>query len=580
MKYLILFLFAVFALVSCTEENITNLNYKRTLVLITDFEPSTDLVLSIKGEIRDNFKDVEVVVLHAKKFDIYEGGYLLQSSFNYFPKDAYFCLVVDPGSSTKKFYTEYQGRKIFAPDNGIASLLTKNQNLTNTYYLDDMKNFPNYTNLSEVPYLNQYLMGVKKMLQGDAPNTYGSAAESLVSLDIQEPVNNNGIVSGQILFVDNFGNCVTNITKTQMNGFAVGDFIEIKSLNKTVTSKLANSYNDVPSQTNVLVYDDNLKLTLASSFSNFSEKFSLKAGDKITLSKKNFVVGVLRYNDSELSENIWDGIKVKLKSYGLNEGANISYYVGNANGDVNNFQDIIYDMVNDKVDIIIPISTPASQAAVKYVPTHIPIVYTYVTSPEYAGLIGKRNNITGISDATNFNDYLKFVKEMLPELVVAGRIYNSSEPNSAFAQEEFNKLSSFYNVSLENETITSANQVSQAFNNLKNKDIATIMIAADNTMNLAMKDLAPLCSENSIKLIGDSQENVDDGALAAISVDYDILADISGSTIYSVMLGYNPDDINIIKLPTSHISINKKVANKINYTFPQSVLNKANYVVE
>ncbi len=580
MKYLIFFLFAVFALVSCTEENITNYAYKRTLVLITDHEPSTDVILAIKGDVRANFKDVELVVYQTKKFDTYDAAYLLQTAYNYFPSDAYFCVIADPGNGDKKFYSEYQGRKIIAPDNGITSILTKNQNLKNAFYLDDIKNFPEYSKLEDVPYMTLYRKAVMKMLSGDQPSSYGSPVENLKSLEVQDPVNINGVLSGQVVFVDNFGNCALNITKSLMTGIENGDYIEIKSGNLTINAKVALSYDAVPKNLNVAIFDDSYRINLAVSFGSFSAKYNINAGDKITITKKNFKVGILRYNDSELSSNIMSDIVSTLANYGLNDDKNITYIVENANSDINKFEGLISKMVDAGIDMIVPISTPASQAAVKYVPSNIPIVYTYVTSPEFAGLIGKRGNITGISDGTNFNDYLSFVKELLPTLNKAGRIYNNQEPNSEYAQQELIKLSSFYNLNYETETIASVDNINQAFNNLKNKNIGAILIAADNTMNVGMKQLAQLCSDNSLPLIGDSEENVTDGALAGISVNYNDLAVTSAETIYSVMLGVDPDSIGIKTLPTSDIAINKKTASKINYTFPQSVINRASLIIE
>jgi len=580
MKYFLLFVFSLFFLLSCTEENITNYSYKRTLVVIADYEQESDLILALKGEIRTNFKDVEFVYLKSKKFDIYEGGFLLQTAFNYFPNDAYFCVIVDPGNGDKKFYSEYQGRKLFAPNNGILTLLTNNQNINDAFFLDNMDNFKGYTNIEEVPYINLYRQAIRKMLNGESPSTFGSNLVDLKALDIQEAKNINGVVDGQVLFVDNFGNCVTNITKTQMSGFSVGDFVEISSGSNKLYAKLGNSFDAVPNNLNVMLYDDNSRLNLAVNYNNFSTRYGVAAGAKISIKKKKFNIGILRYNSSDLVNNIIGGIQSDLKDNGLFEEGNVNYFVADADSDISKFETLISGLVKDGVDLIVPISTPAAKAAVQYVPENIPIVYTYVTSPEFAGLIGKRKLITGISDATNFNDYLKFVKELFPNITKAGRIYNNSEPNSEFAQSELLKLASFYNINFENETVSSTNLISQSFNNLKSKEIPAILVAADNTLNLGMKDLAKLCLDNSIPLIGDSEENAEDGTLAAISVNYDELAKVSGETIFSVILGINPDDIEIVRLPTSLVSINKITASIIGYNFPQSVLDKAKHIVE
>ncbi|MFA7626672.1 MAG: ABC transporter substrate binding protein, partial [Candidatus Kapaibacterium sp.] len=70
------------------------------------------------------------------------------------------------------------------------------------------------------------------------------------------------------------------------------------------------------------------------------------------------------------------------------------------------------------------------------------------------------------------------------------------------------------------------------------------------------------------------------GALASISVDYDLLASSTGNTVSNVILGVKADDIPIQRFPTSVITLNQKTADKIEFTFPQSILNKAKHIIE
>jgi ABC-type uncharacterized transport system substrate-binding protein len=81
-------------------------------------------------------------------------------------------------------------------------------------------------------------------------------------------------------------------------------------------------------------------------------------------------------------------------------------------------------------------------------------------------------------------------------------------------------------------------------------------------------------------VVGDSRENVEDGAIGGVSVNYDELAIETGISAISVLLGINADAIAVKYLPTTQIYLNKKTAQALNFTFSNDLLMKASYIVE
>jgi ABC-type uncharacterized transport system substrate-binding protein/S-adenosylmethionine hydrolase len=575
---LVLFIASLFG---CTEQNNTvNNGFKRNFVLIGDMDASSDMVLLISGEIRKQYTDVNVVYIQSRMFDVAEASYVLESAFNNYPNDTYFCAAVDPGSTSKKLYFESEGRKIIVPNNGIATRIIKHHQTANLKFIDNISIFNGYDNLESIPYETFYSKSVLKMLNNDTPSDFGSECNNPVLLEDIEPSSDGVSVKGQILYVDNFGNCISNIDTKLTTMFKTGDYILLKSSGKKIYLKYGVSYSSVGLNQNVCILNSSKRIEFAVNYLDFSNRYDIHAGEPVEISKAVFNVGFLRLNNSSLSKSIMDKAKARLSTFGLIDGININYYERNAESDVSKYQSLIQDLINNNPNIIIPISTSASQAVIKYVPDSIPVVYTYVTSPEFAGILNKRLHVTGLSDATNFDDYLKFAKELFPDLTTAGRIYNPSEPNSAFAEEQFNLLSQFYSINYENETVSNVESINAAYQNLKIKSIKHFLIAADNTLNLGMKQLTSMAITDKSFVIGDSRENVYDGALAAIAVNYDELSDATGDYILSVLLGIEPDTMPLKKFHTSDVSINQKTAEAIGYQFPSSVLNKAAYIVK
>jgi putative ABC transport system substrate-binding protein len=569
------------SLFSCTDQNnIVNNGYKRNFVLIGDMDAGSDMVLLISGEIRKHYGDVDVIYIQSKKFDVAEASYILESAYNSYPNDTYFCAVVDPGSTSDRIYLESEGRKIIVPNNGIATRILKHHQTANVRFIDNISIFTGYDNLKSVPYETFYNKSVLKMLNNDTPASFGSECKTPLQLADIEPSSDGVTVKGQILYVDNFGNCVSNINDKLSSIFKTGDYILLKTAGKKIYLKYGDDYSSVGLHQNVSILNSSKRIEFAVNFSDFSQRYGINSGDSIEISKAVLKIGFLRLNNSTISKSIMDKAKARLSEFGLIEGVNVNYIERNAESDITKYPALITDLLSNTLNIIIPISTSASQAVIKYVPDSVPVVYTYVTSPEFAGILNKRLHVTGLSDATNFDDYLKFAKELFPDLITAGRIYNPSEPNSAFAQDQFNSLNQFYNVNYENETVSSVESIGTAYQNLRNKNIKYFLIAADNTLNLGMKQLTALTNNDKTYVLGDSRENVKEGALAAIAVDYDELSEATGDYILSVLLGIEPDTMPLKKFHTSDVSINQKTAAAIGYQFPESVLNKAAFIVK
>ncbi|MBX3044114.1 MAG: SAM-dependent chlorinase/fluorinase [Candidatus Kapabacteria bacterium] len=576
------FLIVLFLINSCTENVVNNISgFNRTLVIISDDTPETELIMGILGSVRNTYPDVEIKFFKNKNFDLFEAGYLLEVAANSFPENTCFAVIVDPGVSAKKTVYSFGKRKVLSPDNGISTKMRIAMPPQEMHYVDNMSIFGSqFNNYEEVPYQKFYRDAILHMLSDANISTFGSVCSEPVNLNIVQPSLQNGVIQGQILFTDNFGNCETNIKSDFINQLNRGDILEVSSDDIKFYAKYGLNYSSVDVNENVVFFNSKSRLEISVNFGNMSERYSLNAGNVVNIKKADLKVGILRFNSSELVNNIITGAKSELAAKGFIENKNIEYFEKNAEGDISKFPSLIGELLSAGIDIIIPVSTPASQAALQFVPENIPVVYTYVTSPEFAGLINKRSNVTGLSDATNFDDYLKFAKELLPNMKTAGRIFNPGEPNSAFSQNQFLALGNFYGINYINESINSVEQISEAYQRIESQNPDAILIAADNTLNLGFKSLAEMAAASKIPLIGDSEENSDDGALASISVDYGLLSKTTGKIVGSVILGMPADSKPIQRFPTSSITLNQITAGKIGFTFSSSIINSASKIIQ
>ncbi|MDQ1265750.1 MAG: putative tryptophan/tyrosine transport system substrate-binding protein, partial [Bacteroidota bacterium] len=299
---------------------------------------------------------------------------------------------------------------------------------------------------------------------------------------------------------------------------------------------------------------------------------------QVSIITKSLTVGIIKYTNSSVVTDIVRGMKAELSIKGLIDGENIKYLEYSASGNPDLLPGFVDMLIAAKVDIIVPVSTPASQAAVLRAPENIPVIFTYVTDPESAGIIGVRKHVSGLSDATNFKDFLAFVRQLLPQFTSHGHIYNPNESNSTFAYNQLHLLSGLYGFTIKSYPVNSGGDIMSAYTSLKMDNMKSILIVADNTMSAGISVLSGLADNDNIAVIGDSYEHARDGALAAISVDYDALSKSAGDMVLSVLLGMDPDNMPVQKFSTDVISINTATAGKIGFTFPQEIKDKAKYV--
>lgn len=145
--------------------------------------------------------------------DVREGSFVLSNSFRYFPPGTVFLCVVDPGVGTnrKNLIVETDRYYFVAPDNGILSSVLESGNVRSVHYVQPGK----YT----LPLKGSTFFGrdvfapvAAHLSLGVAPEEMGEEAKSVLTVSPLRPyVNKRGMISGRAVYVDTFGNIITNI---------------------------------------------------------------------------------------------------------------------------------------------------------------------------------------------------------------------------------------------------------------------------------------------------------------------------------------------------------------------------------
>lgn len=205
--------------------------------LMTDFGTSDPYVAAMKGVILGKCPVARVVdISHdIPPHDVMAGAFVWAQATPYFPGGTIHVGVVDPGVGTDRgILAAALGGQIFLmPDNGLISLvaavlpLEAIVTVRNKRYLPQAEASRTFHGRDVfAPLAGEIMNGLDIYELGTQPETYKT-------LDIPDPLRDGDSLVGQVLYVDRFGNLISNISR----GTVAEDWPNISSMGVTLAGR-------------------------------------------------------------------------------------------------------------------------------------------------------------------------------------------------------------------------------------------------------------------------------------------------------------------------------------------------------
>lgn len=258
----------------------------KLITILTDFGTKNGYVAQMKGVISSITDAIIIDVSHdISSHNILEGAFVLRNSISYFPTGTVHIAVIDPGVGTdrKCIFITTEKQILIGPDNGLlipaARLIGNFQvyEITNEKYM--LSNFSNTFHGRDVfaPVAAHILNGVKF-------SDIGKKINDFIDLKFDYAIKKEKEIIGKIVYIDNFGNLITNIDKD--NILSVFDFntkINFLIKNKSITIPFVKSYGFVKKDQLLTTIGSNNFLEISQNNGNASNKLKLKLNDEIKL---------------------------------------------------------------------------------------------------------------------------------------------------------------------------------------------------------------------------------------------------------------------------------------------------------
>ncbi len=221
------------------------------VTLTTDFGEKDHFVGAIKGAIYNEIPDIQIVdISHSiSPFNIPEAAYIIQNAFKSFPEGSIHIVGIDSelNEENKHIALKLEGHYFVCANNGIMSMICAEitpEQIVEINIHDHIE--------SSFPVLDVFVKVACHIARGGALGVVGKIIQTIKPIKNLSPYLNDKKtqIIGSIIYIDNYGNVITNIKKSFFENIQKGRSFEISARNykfKRIFSKYSDIVNfDVP----------------------------------------------------------------------------------------------------------------------------------------------------------------------------------------------------------------------------------------------------------------------------------------------------------------------------------------------
>ena len=243
------------------------------------------------------------------------------------------------------------------------------------------------------------------------------------------------------------------------------------------------------------------------------------------------------------------------------------------------------DLVGRRVDVIATSGGPAAALAAKNATVTIPIVFSSA-APVERGLVGSLarpgGNLTGINNLT-FEltpKRLELMSELVPPARVMGLLVNPSSPSAEPTVQQTQAAAGAKGVQLHVLRASTENEFEPLFAALVQMHAGAIVVAQDAFFNSQRETLVALAARHAVPAIYQGREFAASGGLASYGTSLPDMYRLVGAYVARVLKGEKPVDLPVQQPTKFELVINLKAAKALGLTVPQSLLQRADEVIE
>ncbi len=251
------------------------------ITLTTDFGLKDHYVSAVKGAILSQLPGITIVDIshQIEKFNIQDASYVLRAGYPDFPKGTVHIIGLLSEFLNTGGYVALQANDHYfiGADNGIFSLLFDEQP-GKIVEIPIEKN----QNLS-FPVRDIFVKPACLLANGGDIENIGQTKNELLQRIPFRAASMGDTIRGSIIYVDSYGNSITNIHRNLFQQVGKGRPFIIEMARNNIIEKISNDYNDVPEGEIMALFNASQQIEIAMRNGKVSAMLNLKLNDSITI---------------------------------------------------------------------------------------------------------------------------------------------------------------------------------------------------------------------------------------------------------------------------------------------------------
>jgi len=281
----------------------------------------------------------------------------------------------------------------------------------------------------------------------------------------------------------------------------------------------------------------------------------------------------------------YEAFRQGLLELGYVEGRNIALEPRWAKGEYDRYPALAADLVRLKAHVIVTVGGAATKAA-QQVTTTTPIVMSVVIDPLGSGLVASLarpgGNITGLTIMASdvVGKQLELLKQTVPGVSRVALLWNPDNPGGAPQLREAEAAARILGVRLQAVEARNPQEIDRAFSAMTRERAGALIVLPDAIFGNQQKQIANLAVKSRLPSIYGIREYGEAGGLIVYSANNLDLERRAAIFVDRILKGAKPADLPVEQPTKFELVINLKTAKALGLTIPQSILIRADEIIQ
>ena len=297
------------------------------------------------------------------------------------------------------------------------------------------------------------------------------------------------------------------------------------------------------------------------------------------------VVGFLNGASYDLSKHLVRAFHQGLSETGYVEGRNVAIEYRSADGQYDRLPPLAADLVRRRVNVLAATGTPTGLPA-KAATTTIPIVFVTGSDPVEQGLVANLNrpggNLTGATTlAVELGQKrMELLRELVPTATLIGVLVNPTGPNLKTVLRDLHAAARTLGLPIHVLHASTERDFDTVFATLVRLRAGALVIGTDTFFNSQSGKLAVLTVRHAVPAIYQYREFAAAGGLMSYAGSITDAYRLAGVYTGRILKGEKPSDLPVQQSTKAELFINLTTAKALGITIPQSILTRADEVIQ